>query len=193
MLLYVPSAEGRWTIFSQMLGHQAQALSRALGLGATIDDPRFAKQPHFASAEDAQAWEDLVWHAYRTRSYAEWEPILLAEPDIAFELVRTSEEGLDHPQVQHNTAAIAVDDQTCGRVRQVGPVGVFSATPARIERSAPLLGAFSPPPGRAGVANNGAARPAPPHSLAGVTIVEMGFFFAMPYGVTMAAAHWAPT
>src|SRR5262245_27430863 len=83
-----PTGDGRWINFTHMLPNQAQALSRALGVGDTIDDPRFASQPLFATAEDAQAWEDRIWEALRTTTYAEWEAILLADGAIAFGMAR---------------------------------------------------------------------------------------------------------
>jgi len=182
---FVPTQDGRWVIFTQMLPHQAQALSRAVGIEHTIDDPRFATQPKFASAEDAQAWEDAVWEAMATRPYEYWEKVFLSDPDIAFELARFSEEGLDHQQIRHNGEAVTVTDPEVGPVEQVGPVAQLRETPARIDRSAPRLDEH---------AGDLEARPAPPgtgttpaHPLEGVTIVELGYFYAMPYGVTMAA------
>jgi crotonobetainyl-CoA:carnitine CoA-transferase CaiB-like acyl-CoA transferase len=180
-----PTSDGRWINFTHMLPNQAQALSRALGAGDTIDDPRFASQPLFATAEDAQEWEDRIWEALRTRPYAEWEPILLADGDIAFEMARRCEEGLDHTQIRHNGEAITVDDPDHGPIEQVGPVARFSETPARIERSAPRLGEHGGPFTRATLAGSESL---PPHPLSGVTIVELGYFYAMPFAVTMAAA-----
>jgi crotonobetainyl-CoA:carnitine CoA-transferase CaiB-like acyl-CoA transferase len=183
----VPTRDGRWINFTHMLPHQAQALSRAVGLGHTVEDPRFASQPLFATAEVAQEWEDLVWDAVSARTYPEWEPILLADDNIAFEMARRSEEGLDHPQIRHNGDAITVADPEVGPVRQVGPVARLQETPAQISRSAPRLGEHdgdlirtAPAPAGHGLT--------PAHPLDGVTIVELGYYYAMPYGVTMAAA-----
>jgi crotonobetainyl-CoA:carnitine CoA-transferase CaiB-like acyl-CoA transferase len=186
----VPTQDGRWINFTHMLPHQAQALSRAVGIGETVDDPRFAGQPLFENAEIAQEWEDMVWEAVRKKDYAEWEPIFLADNDIAFEMARRSEEGLDHAQIVHNGDAITVEDPDHGPVEQVGPVAHLDATPARITRSAPRLGAAG------GDLPTGTTAPAPTtgsgssltHPLEGVTIVELGYYYAMPYGVTMTAA-----
>ena len=180
-----PTGDGRWINFTHMMPNQAQALSKAVGLGHLMDDPVFANQPFFATADDAAEWERLVWEALRTKSYAEWEPILLADSNIAFEMARKSEEGLDHAQIRHNGEAITIDDPDVGPVEQVGPVAAFSETPAQLTRSAPRLGEHGEsfihhPPTATG--------PMPDHPLAGITIVELGYFYAMPYGVTMAAA-----
>jgi crotonobetainyl-CoA:carnitine CoA-transferase CaiB-like acyl-CoA transferase len=183
---FVPTQDGRWVIFTQMLPHQAHALSRAVGMEHTIDDPRFDRQPQFATAEDAQAWEDLLWEAMATQPYEHWEKVFLADPDIAFELARFSEEGLDHAQIRHNGEAVTVVDAAVGSIEQIGPLARFTSAPSRIERSAPALDDhgtldLAPPP----PAGTGAA---PAHALSGVTIVELGYFYAMPYGVTMTGA-----
>ena len=184
---FVPTQDGRWVIFTQMLPHQAQALSRAVGMEHTFDDPRFDKQPQFATAEDAQAWEDLLWEAMSAQPYEHWEKVFLADDNIAFELARFSEEGLDHQQIRHNGEAITVSDATRGSIEQVGPVACFAETPSQIDRSAPALdehggdlAQLAPPSPSTGAA--------PAHALDGVTIVELGYFYAMPYGVTMAGA-----
>ena len=184
---FVPTQDGRWVIFTQMLPHQAQALSRAVGMEHTFDDPRFEKQPQFPTAEDAQAWEDLLWEAMAAQPYEHWEKVFLADPNIAFELARFSEEGLEHQQIRHNGEAITVPDVARGPVEQIGPIARFAETPSRVDRSAPGLGEHGgdlaeltpPPPAQAA---------APAHALDGVTIVELGYFYAMPYGVTMTGA-----
>ncbi len=153
----------------------------------TIDDPRFDAQPQFATAEDAQAWEDLLWEAMAEHPYEYWEKAFLADPDIAFELARFSEEGLDHQQIRHNGEVITVTDPLRGAVEQIGPIARFADTPSRIDRPAPRIddhaGDLAPLPPRP---PTGAT--APRHALEGVTIVELGYFYAMPYGVTMAGA-----
>jgi crotonobetainyl-CoA:carnitine CoA-transferase CaiB-like acyl-CoA transferase len=184
---FVPTQDGRWVIFTQMLPHQAQALSRAVGMEHTFDDPRFDKQPQFATAQDAQAWEDLLWEAMAEQPYEHWEKVFLADPNIAFELARFSEEGLDHQQIRHNGEAVTVSDAAVGPIEQIGPIACFAATPSRIDRSAPVLDEhgddFAELAPRAPTGGS-----APTHALDGVTIVELGYFYAMPYGVTMTGA-----
>jgi crotonobetainyl-CoA:carnitine CoA-transferase CaiB-like acyl-CoA transferase len=178
--------DGRWIVFSPQLPHQAHALLRAVGLEHTLQDPRFAKASVFETPEDAQEWEDMIWESVREKTLAEWMPILLAEPDLPFEIALSSEEALDHPQIVERGSSIAVQDRAHGTIRQVGPVGAFEKTPSVMVTSAPAVGehtrllADAPKPGSDG--------PLPEHPLAGITIVEFGYFYAMPYAVTMAAA-----
>src|SRR5581483_11007641 len=127
----VATRDGRFIQTSTVLPHQAVALTEAAGISHVLDDPRYANLPMFATAEDAQEWEDLLWQAFRERDLADWLPVLESYEDIAFEVARWSEEGLDHPQILHNGDALTVDDPGFGPVRQVGPLGHFTATPAR--------------------------------------------------------------
>jgi crotonobetainyl-CoA:carnitine CoA-transferase CaiB-like acyl-CoA transferase len=182
----VATRDGRFIQTSTLLPHQGRALSEVAGIASIFEDPRFSRLPMFDTAEDAQAWEDLLLEAFRKQDLAQWLPMLEANPDIAFEVAVTSEEGLNHPQIVHNGDAISIEDPTHGPVRQVGPIGHFSATPINPSRSAPALGDYAGPlTPRSSVSSAGEA---PAHPFADVTIVEFGCFYAMPYGVTMAAA-----
>lgn len=188
---FIPTADGRWINFTHMLPHQAQALSRAVGLAHTVDDPRYSSQPLFENAELAQEWESMVWEAVSQKPYAEWEPILLADDNIAFEMARRSEEGLDHEQVIHNGEAIVVNDADLGPIAQVGPIAKMSSAPAMITLSAPLVGQHRGDLAPRRPLTGAGAHDDLAHPLAGVTVVELGYYYAMPYGTCMAAAMGA--
>jgi crotonobetainyl-CoA:carnitine CoA-transferase CaiB-like acyl-CoA transferase len=183
----VASRDGRFIQTSTMLPHQGKALCEVAGIGDVVaQDPRFQTLPNFASAEDAQEWEDMLMEAFRAKDFDHWLPLLQASPDVAFEVAVTSEEGLDHPQIVHNGDVIVVEDAKLGPVREIGPIGHFEKTPIIIERSAPGLGAnaggFVPHD-----FPRGGAEP-PEHPFAGITVVEFGYFYAMPYATAMLAA-----
>ena len=182
----VVTRDGRIIQTSTLLPHQGKALCEVAGIGHVLDEPRFSRLPMFDTPDDAQAWEDLLLEAFRKEDLDHWLPLLRANPDIAFEVAVTSEEGIDHPQIVHNGDVVTVDDPGVGPVRQVGPIGHFERTPCSVNQSAPALGAndgpFSPGSTPAGGGE------APAHPFAGVTIVEFGYFYAMPYALTMAAA-----
>jgi crotonobetainyl-CoA:carnitine CoA-transferase CaiB-like acyl-CoA transferase len=178
--------DGRFIQTSTMLPHQGRALCDVAGIGHVLEDPRFGGLPTFATAEDAQEWEDLLQEAFRAEDLAHWLPLLEASPDVAFEVAATSEEGLEHPQIVHNGDVITIEDDRVGTVREVGPVGHFERTPIVVERSAPELGSNSGP----FVAHEfpRGSEQAPAHPFSGITVVEFGYFYAMPYGTAMLAA-----
>ena len=186
--LCICTGDGRWVSLSPQQPHQAHALLRCDRPRATRSTTS-ASRTHrsSATAEDAQEWEDLLWDKFRARTYAELEQAMLAEDDLPFELCRSSEEALDHPQIVANGEVVEVDDPVVGLVREVGPVARFHAAPSVIARSAPALGE------RAGRLRARRTRRqvtvrTPEHALSGVTIVEFGYFYAMPFGVTLAAS-----
>jgi len=181
----VATKDGRFIQTSTMLPHQGKALCEAAGIAHVLKDPRFHRLPMFETAEDAQAWEDLLLEAFRRQDLSHWLPRLEANPDIAFEVAVTCEQGLDHPQIVHNGDVVTVEDPTLGPLRQVGPIGHFSATPMTPTRSAPALGQHGGPlTPRSPIM---ARLETPTHPFAGITIVEFGYFYAMPYGLAMAA------
>jgi crotonobetainyl-CoA:carnitine CoA-transferase CaiB-like acyl-CoA transferase len=179
--------DGRWLTFSPQLTHQAQAMMRALGLEHSLFDGRFKDVPAFWSVADAEAWDELVGETIKLRTLDEWIPLCRAEGDLPFEPILSAEEALDHPQLRHNGDVVSVIDPRVGPIEQVGPVAHFSEAPSHIDRPAPSIDQHRDLP----ASREPVAEPVgdlPPHPLSGVTIVEFGYFYAMPYGVTMAAA-----
>jgi crotonobetainyl-CoA:carnitine CoA-transferase CaiB-like acyl-CoA transferase len=185
--VYLLTKDNQWVVLAVQQPQNARALMAVMGLEHTYDDPRFANAPIFQSAEDAQSWETLLWEAFRERTWAELEPLLFANPDLPFERAVSGEQGLDHPQMLHNGHVVTVGDPLVGPVRQVGPVATMERSPSHIARSAPILGDHNGrPTSTSALKQTSVAEVASP--LAGVTIVEFGFFFAMPFGVALAAS-----
>lgn len=185
-MVMVVTSDGHFIQTATLLPRQGWALNDVAGLSDSADDPRFKRLPMFDTAEDAQAWEDQLLEAFRAKDLEYWLPRLEANPDVAFEVARTSEEGLDHPQIVHNGDAIVVEDPVLGPVRQVGPIGHFERTPCEITRSAPALGVNNGP--LVAGDEEEPSSPAPEHPFSGKTIVEFGYFYALPYAVSLAAS-----
>ena len=182
------TSDGRWVIIANNLPHQWRACLKAMDLEWIWEDPRFKDTPRIREPEHAQAFQDLLWKTFRERTYAEWLPLLLAEKDIAFELAGTSEEGLEHPQALHNGHVIEIGDPEVGKMRQVGPIARFTETSSVIGPPAPALGQDAALAANGRPAPSGKETEAPQHPLQGTTIVELGYFYAMPFGVALAAS-----
>ena len=182
----VCTKDGRFIQTSTLLPHQGRALCRAAGIEAILDEARFKNAPMFESPEDAQAFEDALLEAFRTEDLEHWMPRLLESPDVAFEVAVNSEEGTRHPQIVHNGDVVTIEDPEIGAIQQVGPIGHFSATPMKPQQPAPALGqnggSFEPP------GPQERTDPVGPHPLSGITIVEFGYFYAMPYALAVAAS-----
>lgn len=178
--------DGRWVEFMSILPHQFKAYIRALGLEGLWEDRRFAGAPFIADDTLREHFRDVFHTRFRERTLEEWLPALIAEKDLVFEPLRTCEEAMEHPQVRHNQDWVEIDDPRVGRMRQVGPLARFSATPSHVGAPAPALDQHGDLPRAKARSRNGVG-PFPTYPLEGVTIVELANFYATPYALTIAA------
>jgi crotonobetainyl-CoA:carnitine CoA-transferase CaiB-like acyl-CoA transferase len=193
-LLVAMTKDGRWLQFSQTSPHLWDAMVQALDMQHIYEDPGFKTAPVMETYEDSVRLWDLMLEKVRSRTYAEWEAHFKSFPDVGAELFRTAREAMDHPQMLHNRHVMEYTDPRVGKTRQLAPIVRMFATPGEIQRPAPELGEHT----QAVLASlNGArarqrprqvgAAPLPKHALDGVTIVELGLFYASPFGLTLLA------
>ena len=191
-IVYACSADNRWFVFINLLPYQSRAFVQALGMGDLLNDLKFARTPAFDTAEDAEEYEVTMMEAVRNLDGDEIVNRMLSNPDVAFEEIRTTRGAFDHPQVMHNGCAIKVDDPRLGEVREIGPVADFSETPSRIGSSAPWLGENHLRSSHLQSSRRSAEAGKPTLTktapLAGLTLLELGHYYAMPYGLSMAAS-----
>lgn len=185
-LLVGLSADGEWLQFSQTTDRLWHAFLRACGL-----DPA---DPTVLAAEDAEDpdervrfWETLL-AAVRARTTTEWTAVFDADPDVWADRYRSGPGTLEHAQL--------VADDRVGRSASGArvPTGLARARRWSVDPAAPVpapggdaeaLGALlaEPPPVPVPVG----ADPTDAPVLDGVTIVELGSFFAAPFGATLLA------
>jgi crotonobetainyl-CoA:carnitine CoA-transferase CaiB-like acyl-CoA transferase len=117
------------------------------------------------------------------------------DPDVFAEIFRHGTELLHHPQTIHNHQVIEVEDAKLGTVTQPGALVRMDATPASIERSAPSLDEHGEELRartlRKRQRPEAAATTTTDPPLAGVTIVELGTFYAAPFGTTILTDYGA--
>src|SRR6185295_12230862 len=77
--------------------------------------------------------------AFLTRTYEEWEPLLLAQ-GIPMGAINTIPQVVEHPQVIARGALVEMDHPRAGKVRMVGAPVRLSETPGSVRTPAPLLG-----------------------------------------------------
>ncbi len=187
MLLIGLSKDGRWLQFSQVQPHLYMAMLKAMGLDWMLADEEWKNAVWALDPDKTEAyWEKLI-EAAGQRTLAEWQAYFETDHDVWAETMRRGSELLDHVQMQHLGATIHVEDSVRGAVRQPGPIARLTETPAPLGRSAPTLDAD-------GSELRGApwpARPAatsaesPEAALGDVTLLELGTFFAAPFGGTV--------
>lgn len=186
------TADGHWLQFSQVLPHLYQPFMRALGLDWMFDDPEWSTAPNFDDMDKRlSCWEQML-SAARTKTLAEWREIFEADRNIWAELFREGPELLDHPQMLHNEQVVEIDDAERGTVRQPNRMISLAHQPAlrrapmRDEQAAQIRAAISGVGAGATSEHRASTEPAPGRlPLAGVTVLELGAFFAAPYGATI--------
>jgi crotonobetainyl-CoA:carnitine CoA-transferase CaiB-like acyl-CoA transferase len=189
------TADGRWIQMCSRQPHLFRNWLRVLGLEHLLDEPGLGDMPDvLPSRAELARVRELLAEAMRERSSDEWLDVFLAE-DVGGDPFLTAAEYLRHPQATENGRTSVVDDPRVGRTVQIGPLAVLSDTPAVIGPPAPAPGehtaaVLSGPAWRRAAAGPPAAPaggPAPPHPLDGVTVLEVGYFYAAPYAMTLLA------
>jgi crotonobetainyl-CoA:carnitine CoA-transferase CaiB-like acyl-CoA transferase len=189
MLMIGLSKDGRWMQFSQVQPHLYMAMLKAFGLDWMLEDEEW-KNAVWAMDPDKTLpfWEKLI-EAAGSRTLAEWQAYFETDHNVWAETMRRDSELLDHIQMQHLGAVVHVDDDEHGRTRQPGAIARLAETPAVLGKSAPMLDAD----GDALRAEPWSQRPATEAksnthrdtALGDVTLLEIGTFFAAPFGGTV--------
>ncbi|MGH2626471.1 MAG: CaiB/BaiF CoA transferase family protein, partial [Anaerolineales bacterium] len=108
-----------------------------IGCPELADDPRYR-----TNADRARNRDTLIpklQEVFLTRTYEEWEAILLAS-GIPMGAINSIAQVVDHPQVKARDALVEMDHPRAGKVRMVGVPVRLSGTPGAVRTPAPTLG-----------------------------------------------------
>jgi crotonobetainyl-CoA:carnitine CoA-transferase CaiB-like acyl-CoA transferase len=108
-----------------------------LGLGALTDDPRYVTNA--ARNANRSSLVDALQAAFLTKSYQEWEAILLPA-GVPIGAVNTIDAVMAHPQVAARGALVESEHPVAGTVIMTAPPVRLSQTPGSVRSPAPLLG-----------------------------------------------------
>jgi crotonobetainyl-CoA:carnitine CoA-transferase CaiB-like acyl-CoA transferase len=114
-----------------------QIFCPAIGAPELAGDARFVSNA--ARAANRRELVDALQAAFLTKSYEEWEPILI-EAGVPVGAINTIADAVAHPQVGARRMLVDTDHPDAGRVRVVGPPVRLSETPGALARPAPRLG-----------------------------------------------------
>lgn len=191
-LMVAQAADGRFMQFSQTTDRLWEAFTRITGLDELLVQPEWKGAPDSDDPDVRIAFWERALLAVRAKTYDEWLAAFDAEPDVWAEMFRHGSELLHHPQMVHDHRTVVINDPAVGPVLQPGPIVQMTATPATLGRAASALAADDDdvraalaPTRAVGTDARGSAPSDPP--LAGVTVIELGTFFAAPFGATLLA------
>lgn len=192
MLLIALSKDGRWLQFSQVQLHLYMEMLKVMGLDWMLQEDEWKDAVWAADIPKTGEFWDKLYEAVQSKTLAEWNKVFENDHDVWAETMRHGSELLDHPQMQHLGAVVEIDDAERGPVRQPGPIVNMSETPAVLERGAPELdadgAALRADPWPALAKADGLSSTASESSeaaLGDVTLLELGTFFAAPFGGTV--------
>ena len=191
-LLVAVTSDGHWLQFSQVQPRLFTAMIEEAGLTALLEDPEWSSAPEFEDADKRTEFNRLLLEAVRSKSLAEWQQIFDDNPNVFAETFRQGTELLDHPQMVFDKHVVVVTDPTLGATRQPGPAVVFSDTPGSVRGPAPVIDADRDDvlrdlssPVRSSASGSGSGKLPQGLPLEGLTILELGTFYAGPYGATL--------
>jgi crotonobetainyl-CoA:carnitine CoA-transferase CaiB-like acyl-CoA transferase len=108
-----------------------------LGLAHLAGDPRFVTNA--ARNANRPALVAALQHAFLTKTYEEWEAILLPA-GVPMGAINRLDQVVAHPQVRARGAIVEHTHPIAGTIETVGPPVRLSETPGSIRLPAPLLG-----------------------------------------------------
>jgi crotonobetainyl-CoA:carnitine CoA-transferase CaiB-like acyl-CoA transferase len=122
-------------------------------------------------------WFPLLQEAFAkfpAEDWARWGARVLE----GVQVVRSPEEALDDEALLVDGCVVEVDDPELGRIRHLGVLADFSASPGAVQGPAPRRGEHEPDP-RPRPQRRSAAPPA--HPLAGIVVLDLGLALAGPF------------
>jgi crotonobetainyl-CoA:carnitine CoA-transferase CaiB-like acyl-CoA transferase len=186
--------DGRWLQFAHATFHQYDAFIRALGLEWAREDPKWKDAANSEDEAVRDQWWTMMLEAVRGRTVDEWQAVFDDDKDVFAELYRRPEELLDHPQIMHNGYGVEVQVPELGSVREMGLLVKMSDTPGDPLSAPPRIDEHGDElRRRKRTPTPPTVRPAPTAvlPLEGITIVDLGTFYAGPFGSAMLADQGA--
>jgi crotonobetainyl-CoA:carnitine CoA-transferase CaiB-like acyl-CoA transferase len=183
-LAYLTSrtADGRWIQWANMAPHLFWAEAELLGFGDRYGDPSYTAMPNGGTDEVRMSVWDAVLAATSAVTAEDLMDRVIAGGKVGAEIMRTTQEGMDHPQARYNGDVVSVYEADGSQSEQIGPLAQFSRTPSVIPARPGMTGVW-PPPKSGEVSSNG--------PLSGITIVEAAAMYAAPYGPSVLADYGA--
>jgi crotonobetainyl-CoA:carnitine CoA-transferase CaiB-like acyl-CoA transferase len=176
-----PTKDGRWLQWANWAPHLNRQQLQLLGLDDVLDQPAYANLSALAPADAHALWERILV-ATAERTAEEWMTVLAATGAAGGDIMRTTLEGMDHPQIRFNGDVATIDDPALGPVEQLGPIADMAGDVLVVgPRSWVEAGAVAAAPHQADDGDTAAA------PLAGLVLLEAASMIATPIGSAILA------
>jgi crotonobetainyl-CoA:carnitine CoA-transferase CaiB-like acyl-CoA transferase len=177
------TSDGHWLQFSQSTPKQTAAFVRLIGL-----EDEWQRIQASGDQQQAVLFADRMHSEVHSRTLAEWNRLFDVDANVFAEVFREGSQLLHHPQLVHDQRVVDLEVAGVGSVRQPGPLVGFrddpadlGPPPARDQHRGELIGRERKP----STALTHDVPTTPP--LDGVVVLELGTFYAAPYGATLLA------
>lgn len=125
-------ADGNWVQLGCVHLGFIQTAAKVMGIDDVLDDPRYGGGQIPVSPGADLDLRARIAEALVTQPYAHWAKCF-EDADVPYALARTTEEGLNDPQVQANGMVETLTDPEVGPLAQMGVPIQLSRTPGRIQ------------------------------------------------------------
>jgi len=199
-LLIAITKDGHWLQFSQVQPRLFRDFMSACELDWMYDDPKWKEfvtmgtetvmLPADASGEMKFEFWDLLLDIVKGKTLQEWQNIFDKWPNVFAEVFRRGTDVLHHPQLSVEDQLVTIKDRRHGDVLMPGALIRMSATPAQLGADAPYLDEHGEELRERSKSIKVIEQVTPQDApkvlpLAGVTIMELGTYYAAPFGSTM--------
>lgn len=189
----LPTRDGRWLQFGNLMAHLFDNYLAAAGLGDIFADPDYEGSPAQWSEEARERLRDRMFERMLEHTADEWMETFIEHGGVAATPFQSTQEALDDPDLVLNGHVVEREHPALGIVRQLGPLARLTATPGAAGEvgSEPgehtdqvLQEAAAAPPTSSALA---APAPASGPPLRGVTVLEFATVIAAPLGAALLA------
>jgi crotonobetainyl-CoA:carnitine CoA-transferase CaiB-like acyl-CoA transferase len=189
--MMVECKDGRWMIHSLTEPHFFPAWISVIGFDWIWQDERFSGAPYrFPDLAAKEELIGLVRDRMKERTAEEWMAAYLDNGNVCGDVIQTTREALEHPQMIEPGYLAEVDDPRVGRMVQMGPLVKIPGAAATAGARAPLPGEHTDEIRRTALAPLSApSRTGGPLKgpLEGITIVEAAYYYATPFATALMA------
>ncbi len=182
--------DGQWIQLANVMERLFRAMMGYLDMSFIYEDPRFKKAP-VVTAEDRVTLEKMMLESVQKKTLEEWmDTFVKQSADVAAEAFTMAEEGMNHPQIVHNSQIQDVEDPRLGKTRQLGPLVLMSETPGGPKGPSPSPGQHTEEildhlDGAKSQTPNHYAIPLPQYPLEGITVLDLGTVINGPLGCSL--------